>query len=164
MKKKKKARDSPAVKRPSYFPPPFHPRRRPLPKKMKMKSSSVYPIWNNRCETCVFLGNSSVQNVIKMTSFSLSLGNAKILLLVQNTKHMCLSLSFSLSIHLLFSRSCYSFSRICFFCFLDKPIVFFVRWFWAPFFEQVVFAVGVFVVTGASDVLPVVKRRFRPFD
>ena len=35
---------------------------------------------------------------------------------------------------------------------LDKCSVLFVRWFWAPFFEQVVFAVGLFVVTSASDV------------
>ena len=35
---------------------------------------------------------------------------------------------------------------------LDKCSVLFVRWFWAPFFEQVVFAVGLFVVTSVSDV------------
>ena len=88
----------------------------------------------------------------------------KYYVLVQNTKRRCLSLSYSSQ--LLFSRSCFSFSRLCFcfFCCLDKSSVFFVRWFWAPFFEQVVFAVRVFVVTSESDVLPVVKRHFRLFD
>jgi len=47
---------------------------------------------------------------------------------------------------------------------LDELGVFFVRWFRAPFFEQVVFALGVLVVTSASDVFPVVKRRSRLFD
>ena len=47
---------------------------------------------------------------------------------------------------------------------LDRPSVFFVRWFWAPFFEQVVYAVGVLFVTSASDVYPVVQRHFRLFD
>ena len=51
-----------------------------------------------------------------------------------------------------------------FFHVLDKVSVFFVRWFWALFFEQVVFALALFVVTSASDVLPVVKRHFRLFD
>ena len=46
----------------------------------------------------------------------------------------------------------------------DKPSVFFVRWFWAPFFSQVVKAVGVLEVSSASDVIEVVKRRFRLFD
>ena len=46
---------------------------------------------------------------------------------------------------------------------LDKFSVLFVRWFWAPFFEQVVFAKGVFVVTSVRDVLPEVKRRFHLF-
>ena len=47
----------------------------------------------------------------------------------------------------------------------DKPFsVLFIRWFWAPFFSQVVYALGVLVVTSASDVVPVVKRRFRLFD
>ena len=46
----------------------------------------------------------------------------------------------------------------------DKFSVFFVRWFRAPFFEQVVYALGLLVVTSASDVFPVVKRRFRLFD
>ena len=46
----------------------------------------------------------------------------------------------------------------------DKVSVYFVRWFWRPFFEQVVFALGVLVVTSVSDVFPVVKRRFRLFD
>ena len=47
---------------------------------------------------------------------------------------------------------------------LDEESVFFVRWFWTPFFEQVVFALGVLFVPSASDVLPVVKRHFRLFD
>ena len=46
----------------------------------------------------------------------------------------------------------------------DKVSVFFVRWFSALFFEQVVFALALFVVTSGSDVLPVVKRHFRLFD
>jgi hypothetical protein len=46
----------------------------------------------------------------------------------------------------------------------DKVSVFFVRWFRAPFFEQVVYAVGVLFVTSGSDVWPVVQRRFRLFD
>ena len=46
---------------------------------------------------------------------------------------------------------------------LDKVSVFFVRWFWRPFFEQVVYAVRVSEVTSVRDVLPVVKRRFRLF-
>ena len=46
----------------------------------------------------------------------------------------------------------------------DKVSVYFVRWFWRSFFEQVVFAIGVLVVTSVSDVFPVVKRRFRLFD
>ena len=46
----------------------------------------------------------------------------------------------------------------------DKPSVLFIRWFWAPFFSQVVKAVGVLVVPSESDVSPVVKRRFRLFD
>ena len=54
---------------------------------------------------------------------------------IQNTR-VSLFLSFSLY-QLLFSRSCFSGSHFCF-CYLDKPSVFFVRWFWAPFFEQVV--------------------------
>jgi hypothetical protein len=52
---------------------------------------------------------------------------------------------------------------VLFFPVFDKFSVFFVRWFWAPFFEQVVYAVGLFVVTSESDVLPGVKRRFRLF-
>ena len=47
---------------------------------------------------------------------------------------------------------------------LDKGSVYFVRWFWRPFFEQVVFALGVLVVPSVSDVFPAVKRRFRLFD
>ena len=46
----------------------------------------------------------------------------------------------------------------------DKPSVLFVRWFWAPFFSQVVYALGVLVVPSGSDVSPVVKRHFRLFD
>ena len=46
----------------------------------------------------------------------------------------------------------------------DKESVFFVRWFWRPFFEQVVFAVGVLEVTSGSDEIPVVERHFRIFD
>ena len=46
----------------------------------------------------------------------------------------------------------------------DEFSVFFVRWFWAPFFSQVVKAVGVLEVSSESDVSPVVKRRFRLFD
>ena len=88
----------------------------------------------------------------------------KYYVLVQNTKRRCLSLSYSSQ--LLFSRSCFSFSRLCFCC-LDKSSeysVFFVRWFWAPFFEQVVYALGSLEVTSVSDVSPAVKRRFRLFD
>jgi hypothetical protein len=40
---------------------------------------------------------------------------------------------------------------LLFFLVFDEPSVFFVRWFWAPFFEQVVFALGVLVVTSVSD-------------
>ena len=47
---------------------------------------------------------------------------------------------------------------------LDKFSVLFVRWFRAPFFVLVVHALGVLVVTSASDVSPVVKRYFRLFD
>jgi len=47
---------------------------------------------------------------------------------------------------------------------LDNHSVLFVRWFWAPFFEQVVRALGLLVVTSESDALPVVKRHFRLFD
>ena len=47
---------------------------------------------------------------------------------------------------------------------LDELNVLFVRWFRAPFFEQVVFAVGVLEVTSGSDEIPVVKRHFRIFD
>ena len=47
---------------------------------------------------------------------------------------------------------------------LDKGSVFFVRWFWRPFFELVVFALGVFEVPSASDVFTVVKRHFGLFD
>ena len=46
----------------------------------------------------------------------------------------------------------------------DNVRVLFVRWFWRPFFEQVIFAVGVFPVTNESDVFPVEKRHFRLFD
>jgi hypothetical protein len=46
----------------------------------------------------------------------------------------------------------------------DKFSVFFVRWFWARFFEQVVYAVRVLEVTSVRDVSPVVKRHFRLFD
>ena len=52
---------------------------------------------------------------------------------------------------------------LLFFLVFDEPSVFFVRWFWAPFFEQVVFAIGVFAETSVRDVLPEVKRRFRLF-
>ena len=65
----------------------------------------------------------------------------------------------SLSLSLSLSRL-----RFYLFCFLDKLIVVFVRWFWAPFFSHVVFAVGALFVTSVSDVLPVVKGRFRLFD
>ena len=47
---------------------------------------------------------------------------------------------------------------------LGKISVLFVRWFWAPFFEQVVYAVGVLFVTSESDESPVVKRHFRLFE
>jgi len=47
---------------------------------------------------------------------------------------------------------------------LDKFSVFFVRRLRRTFFEQVVHALGLFVVTSESDVSPVVKRRFRLFD
>ena len=53
---------------------------------------------------------------------------------------------------------------LLFFHSFDKSSVFFVRWFWRPFFKQVVEAVGVLEVTSPSDVSPVVKRRFRLFD
>ena len=33
----------------------------------------------------------------------------------------------------------------------NKPSVFFVRWFRTPFFEEVVYAVGVLVVTSLPD-------------
>ena len=46
----------------------------------------------------------------------------------------------------------------------DKFSVFFVRWFRAPFFSQVVKAVGVLEVSSVSDVWPVVERHFRLFD
>ena len=46
----------------------------------------------------------------------------------------------------------------------DKFSVFFVRWFWAPFFEQVVFALWLFAKPSASGVSPVVKRYSRLFD
>ena len=46
----------------------------------------------------------------------------------------------------------------------DKFSVFFVRWFRAPFFSQVVKAVGVLEVSSVSDAFQVVKRRFRLFD
>ena len=52
---------------------------------------------------------------------------------------------------------------LLFFFQIDERSVLFVCWFWAPFFEQVVFAIGVFVVTSVRDVLPEVKRRFRLF-
>ena len=35
-----------------------------------------------------------------------------------------------------------------------SDMLFFVRWFWAPFFEQVVKAVGVLVIPSVSDALP----------
>ena len=47
---------------------------------------------------------------------------------------------------------------------IDKSCVFFVCWFWAPFFEQVVFALGMLFVTSLGDVSPVVKRHFRLFN
>ena len=47
---------------------------------------------------------------------------------------------------------------------LDKFSVLLVCWFWAPFFEQVVYAVVVLFVTSVSDVYPEVKRHFRLFD
>lgn len=47
---------------------------------------------------------------------------------------------------------------------LDKFSVLLVCWFWAFFFEQVVYAVVVLFVTSVSEVLPVVQRRFRLFD
>ena len=46
----------------------------------------------------------------------------------------------------------------------NKPSVFFVRWFRTPFFEQVVYALGVLVIPSGSDVSPVVQRHFRLFD
>ena len=45
----------------------------------------------------------------------------------------------------------------------DKPSVLFIRWFLAPFFSQVVKAVGVLVVPSESDVFRVVERHFRLF-
>ena len=42
----------------------------------------------------------------------------------------------------------------------DKVSVFFVRWFWAPFFEQVVFALGVLVVTSVSDCFQSLRGTF----
>ena len=53
---------------------------------------------------------------------------------------------------------------LLFFFPIDERSVLFVRWFWRPFFEQVVFALGVFVIPSAGDVSPVVQRRFRLFD
>ena len=50
------------------------------------------------------------------------------------------------------------------FYFLDNYSVLFVRWFWAPFCEQVVFALGVLVVPSVSDPYHVGKRHFRLFD
>ena len=46
----------------------------------------------------------------------------------------------------------------------NNPSVFFVRWFRTPFFEQVVYALGVLVIPSGSDVSPVVQRHFRLFD
>ena len=46
----------------------------------------------------------------------------------------------------------------------EKFTVLFVRWFWAPFFLQVVHALGLVVVTSSRDELPVVNRHFRLFD
>ena len=59
-----------------------------------------------------------------------------------------------------------SLSMIYLICFpiLDKFSVLLVCWFWAFFFEQVVYAVVMLFVTSVSDVLPVVQRRFRLFD
>ena len=49
-------------------------------------------------------------------------------------------------------------------CYFNKAGVFSVRWFSAPFFLQVVFALGLLVVPSESDVSPVVKRHFRLFE
>jgi hypothetical protein len=46
----------------------------------------------------------------------------------------------------------------------DKSRVLYIRWFWRTVFEQVVFALVVLVIPSASDVYPLVKRRFRLFD
>ena len=46
---------------------------------------------------------------------------------------------------------------------LDNHSVLFVRWFWAPFFLQVVHALGLLVVMSSRNVLPV-NRHFRLFD
>ena len=42
----------------------------------------------------------------------------------------------------------------------DDSRVFFVRWFWRPFFEQVVYALGVLVVTSVSDVSQLLRGTF----
>ena len=42
----------------------------------------------------------------------------------------------------------------------DKSRVLYIRWFWRPFFEQVVFALGVLVVPSVSDVIPVLRGAF----
>ena len=70
-------------------------------------------------------------------------------LVVITCVYVCLSFSLSLSLSLSLSM---------------KFSVFFVRWFPEPFFEQVVFALGVLVVTSVSDEIPAVKRHFRLFD
>ena len=64
---------------------------------------------------------------------------------------------------LLFASALFSHSSI--FCrqSTNQVSVFFVRWFRAPFFEQVVFALGVLEVTSAGDIEPLVQRRFRLF-
>ena len=67
--------------------------------------------------------------------------------------------SLSLSLSPTFYSKCTLYSNV-----ILKYSVLFVRRFRAPFFEQVVYALGVLVVTSASDVYPLVKRRFRLFD
>ena len=71
----------------------------------------------------------------------------------------------SVTIYLFLSLSPTSYSKCTMYTnAILKDSVLFIRWFRAPFFEQVVYALGVLFVTSVSDVLPDVKRHFRLFD
>ena len=97
---------------------------------------------------------------IRKTTEKLAQKIAKLLLYGYQSVCFCVRSTWKMSLSLSRARL-----RFYLFYILDKASVLFVRWFWAPFFEQVVHALGLLFVTSESDVYThAVKRHFRLFD